>query len=405
MKNVEKLEKNECLLWFGGWTSKFGNIIFDYANSISIACAFTGNPKILAIYQSSESIIQIIFNLIGGAKADKGSRKRIAIVTDALAAIICFVLSFFVESGFMAEVMIIANALLALVHAFNSPTYKSLIREMIRKDRIGFYNAVGNAGGEIISVAGPVIGVWLVGIIGVRGALLFDAGTFLVSAVAESRLNRLDESCDKKEENNKKSNVFLDIKDGFAYLLREKKILFLLILASLVNFFLAGYNLLLPYTEVMFDGVLPHFYSKALSAGAVGGIVGSVILAKFSKKLGNSEKPMIFFLLCTGFSLILIPLVALVGIPSLCLIPFALFEAALTAFNIRFMSYVQVSVDEKYLGRVFSIIFTVAVIFMPMGSFAFSMILNVSKVSSYLAVGIGIAALSAGSFVVSARIK
>ena len=404
MKNVEKLEKNECLLWFGGWTSKFGNIIFDYANSISIACAFTGNPKILAIYQSSESIIQIIFNLIGGAKADKGSRKKIAIVTDVLAAIICFVLSFFVASGFMAEVMIIANALLALVHAFNSPTYKSLIREMIKKDRIGFYNAVGNAGGEIISVAGPVVGVWLVGIIGVRGALLFDAGTFLVSALAESMLNKLDGE-EKKAESGKRSNVFLDIKDGFAYLLREKKILFLLILASLVNFFLAGYNLLLPYTEVMFDGLLPHFYSKALAAGAIGGIAGSVILAKFSKKLGNSEVPMIFFLMCTGLALILVPVVALLGIPALCLIPFVLFEAALTAFNIRFMSYVQVSVDENYLGRVFSIIFTVAVLFMPVGSFAFSMILNVAKISSFLVVGIGIAVLSAGSFVINARMK
>ena len=105
----KKLWKNEALLWFGGLTSKFGNIIFDYANSISIVGAFTSKPWILALYQSSETIIQIVFNLIGGAKADKGNRKRIVIITDLLSALICGSLSFFVDTGYMAQVMVIAN--------------------------------------------------------------------------------------------------------------------------------------------------------------------------------------------------------------------------------------------------------------------------------------------------------
>ena len=181
----QRIRKNEALLWFGSWTSKIGNIIFDYANSISIVGAFTGKPWILAIYQSSETVIQIIFNLIGGAKADTGNRKRIVIITDLLAALICAVLSLFVETGFMAHVMVIANALLALVYAFNSPTYKSMIREVIEKERIGFFNSISHAGGEIIKVTGPIAGVGLVGVIGVRGALLFDAFTFAASAAAE----------------------------------------------------------------------------------------------------------------------------------------------------------------------------------------------------------------------------
>ena len=39
---------------------------FDYANSISIVGAFARKPWVLALYQSSETIIQIVFNLIGG---------------------------------------------------------------------------------------------------------------------------------------------------------------------------------------------------------------------------------------------------------------------------------------------------------------------------------------------------
>ena len=97
-----KIKKNEALLWFGSWTSRIGNLIFDYANSVSLVGAFAGKPWILALYQSSETIIQIVFNLIGGARADQGDRKRIVILTDVAAAVICAVLSFFVETGWMA---------------------------------------------------------------------------------------------------------------------------------------------------------------------------------------------------------------------------------------------------------------------------------------------------------------
>ena len=74
---MRKERKNEALLWFGKWTSKLGNIVFDYANSVSIVGAFSRAPWVLALYQSSETVIQIVFNLIGGAKADSGSRKKI----------------------------------------------------------------------------------------------------------------------------------------------------------------------------------------------------------------------------------------------------------------------------------------------------------------------------------------
>ncbi|WP_289225791.1 hypothetical protein, partial [Bacteroides acidifaciens] len=106
-----KLRRNELLLCLGGWTSKVGNIVFDYANSVSIVGVFADKPWVLAIYQSSETIIQIGFNLIGGANADNGNRKKIIIVTDIISAIICFLLSVFINSAVMAVAMIIANAI------------------------------------------------------------------------------------------------------------------------------------------------------------------------------------------------------------------------------------------------------------------------------------------------------
>ena len=385
------IRKNEALLWFGSWTSRIGNIVFDYANSVSIVGVFAGKPWILALYQSSETVIPIVFNLIGGAGADKGDRKRIVIVTDVLAALICGALGFFVDTGFMAQVMVAANALLAVVYAFNSPTYKSLIREVVEKERIGFFNGISHAGGELIRVIGPIVGVGLVGVIGVRGALWFDALTFAASAAAEAFLARVDGGAESRKG---KRNVPADIAEGFAYLAREKKILFLVVLSSFVNFFLAGYNLLLPYTDIIFTGLAGGFYSRALAMEAVGGILSSAVFARHINRFRDNVSALILFLFGTGFVLALEPVLALTADLILCLLPFALFGASLTAFNIQFMSYVQTSVDENYLGRVFSIIFTVAVLFMPAGSFFFSKFVDTGDVRSFYAVGGGIMVLS-----------
>ena len=390
---MRKERKNEALLWFGRWTSKLGNIVFDYANSVNIVGAFTHTPWVLALYQSSETILQIVFNLIGGAKADSGSRKKILIVTDGLAAAICFAVSLFVQSDYMAEVVIAANALLAVVYAFNSPTYRSIIREMIDAERIGVYNSVGNGGGEIIKIAGPMAGMLLVRWIGVRGALLFDALTFLLSALAEALLTPLSESAKKK-------NIFRDIAEGFSYLFRERQLLFLIVLSALVNFFLAGFNLLCPYTDVMFASFGMEFYSKVLIMEAVGGVAGSFISSRLGSRVKENARLMILFLGAVGVSLSLEPFAALTGSAVACLVPFLLSAAALTVFNIQFMSYVQLRAEEAYLGRVFSIIFTVAVLFMPVGSFAFSFLLDTSSPAGFAVVGGGIVLLSAAGMLI-----
>ena len=394
---MRKERKNEALLWFGRWTSKLGNIVFDYANSVNIVGAFTHTPWVLALYQSSETILQIVFNLIGGAKADSGSRKKILIVTDGLAAAICFAVSFFAQSDYMAEVVIAANALLAVVYAFNSPTYRSIIREMIDAERIGVYNSVGNGGGEIIKIAGPMAGMLLVRWIGVRGALLFDALTFLLSALAEALLTPLSESAKKTAE---KKNIFRDIAEGFSYLFRERQLLFLIVLSALVNFFLAGFNLLCPYTDVMFASFGMEFYSKVLIMEAVGGVAGSFISSRLGSRVKENARLMILFLGAVGVSLSLEPFAALTGSAVACLVPFLLYAAALTVFNIQFMSYVQLRAEEAYLGRVFSIIFTVAVLFMPVGSFAFSFLLDTSSPAGFAVVGGGIVLLSAAGMLI-----
>ena len=135
---------NKYLLIIGKETSRFGNILFDYANSILIVNIFKTNALFLAIYQSSETIISIVFNLIGGVFADQGKKKRIIVFTDILSAFICMLVALFVKAQIVLIAILIANILLAILHSFNSPVYSSIIRDTIEKKEIPKFNSVQN---------------------------------------------------------------------------------------------------------------------------------------------------------------------------------------------------------------------------------------------------------------------
>lgn len=382
-------QKNESLLMFGKWTTRIGNILFDYVNSMIIVKGSPAASFLLALYQSGETIISVIFNLVGGVIADGGSKKGILIVTDIISALICFVLSFSMFCELSAVSLILANILLAIIHSFNAPTYKSITRELVEKDRIELFFSISNGGNEVIMVVGPILCACLVDVVGTRGALLIDSITFLLSALSEIMLVPLKTHSSKKK---LKSGMIRGIASGLRYLANEKRILMLVILSAMVNFFLAGYNLLLPFTDKMYNSVCDSFYSKALVAQAIGGILGSAFCASPKKK--TDEQKLATFLGLTGAFLIFIPVSYSTKNIILCLVPFVGFNASLSVFNIKFMTYTQMCVDPKFAGRVFSIIFTIAVLFMPVGSLAFSFLCNSVEISNYYFVGGGIVLLT-----------
>ncbi|HER3465503.1 TPA: macrolide ABC transporter permease, partial [Streptococcus pyogenes] len=72
----------------------------------------------------------------------------------------------------------------------------------------------------------------------------------------------------------------------------------------------------------------------------------------------------------------------------------ALFSLFLSIFNIQFFSLVQKDVDNDFLGRVFGIIFTITILFMPIGTGFFSVALNPNNSFNLFIIGSCITILS-----------
>ena len=71
-----------------------------------------------------------------------------------------------------------------------------------------------------------------------------------------------------------------------------------------------------------------------------------------------------------------------------------LFNLFLTVFNIQLFSFIQKNVDNDFLGRIFGIIFTVAIMFMPLGTVFFTVLLDPQNLFNFSIIGLFIFILS-----------
>ncbi|HFV2568542.1 TPA: MFS transporter [Streptococcus pneumoniae] len=389
---MNKVKSNVKLLVISRMISRIGDIIFDFANNTFLAGLNPSSLSLVAIYQSLESVIGVLFNLFGGVIADSFKRKKIIIGTNILCGIACIVLSFISQQQWLVYAIVITNVILAFMSAFSGPSYKAFTKEIVKKDSISQLNSLLETTSTIIKVTIPMIAIFLYNILGIHGVLLLDGFSFLIAASLIFFIVPINEEVVTKEKMTI-GGVFSDLKIGFKYVYSNKPIFIIIVLSALVNFFLAAYNLLLPYSNQMFGEISAGLYGTFLTAEAIGGFIGAILSGFVNKSL--SSKRLMHLLAYSGIMLMLsTPLYSIFqNVIVLALSP-ALFSLFLSIFNIQFFSIVQRDVDNEFLGRVFGIIFTVAILFMPVGTGFFSVILNPNNTFNFFIIGGSITVLS-----------
>lgn len=372
--------------------SRIGDIMFDFANNTFLAGLNPTSLSLVAIYQSLESVIGVLFSLLGGAIADSFKRKKIIITTDIICGFACIIISFISQEQWLVYSIILTNIILAFMSAFSGPSYKAFTKEIVKKDSISQLNSFLETTSTVIKVTVPMIAIFLYKLLGIHGVLLLDGISFLIAALLIFFIVPINEEVITKDKMTIRG-IFNDLKTGIKYVYSNKSIFIIIVLSALVNFFLSAYNLLLPYSNQMFGEISSGLYGTFLTAEAIGGFVGAVLSSFVNKSL--SSKRLMLFLACSGMMLMLTAPLYFV-FHNVIILSFSptLFSLFLSIFNIQFFSIVQRDVDNVFLGRVFGIIFTIAILFMPIGTGFFSVVLNTNNTFNLFIIGSSITTLS-----------
>ena len=372
--------------------SKFGDVLFDYVNTVFLSSIPNGGLW-LSFYQSSEVFISVFFNFWGGAVSDSGNRKRIIFHCDLISGFICLILAIFIPNSFFIYAIILINIALAIITSFRSPAYKAVFREIVFKEHINTVNSILEIVKEIVQIAGPSLALLIANFFGNRIALVLDAVSFFVSGLLIKKLTILTTQPNKKH----KKNTLFQIREGFQYILTNSQIMMIIIFSSIVNFIIAGYNLVLPFSTYAFSGTTLKAYAVFLTAESVGGLIGASV-STFLKGEPTTNRLILFITLC-GASLIFVQQLFQLS-HSIILVAtlIVLFNLFLSIFNIQFMTFIQIKTDINYIGRVFGIIFSVAILFMPFGTFFFQRIFDLKNPYNYLILGLSLVVISLFTF-------
>lgn len=390
-----KTNRNKWLMATASSSTHLGDVIFEYAIKWWIASIST-SATFLAVVLSIETLVSSLFNMVGGVFADRYDRRKLLIGTDIISGIGALALYFFAEGPSGLILLLIVNTMLAVTYSIYAPTSKAIVVQLFEKKEIPSANALFNGLGEVVKIAGPALGVLLIGVGGIQLAFLINAISFFLSAALQSFFAMELSSIEQDEVSVEKATFKGTVREfkqelmqGWGYVRREKRIFAILLLASGANFFIAGYLLLLPFVAKQYV-FHENLYGWLLTAQAIGGILGAVLCQRL--KLGLSGHSIGNYLLVPATGILLTFLIMTLHLnPLIMLVGTSFYGAGLALFNIQFVSYIQQHTAPEYIGRVFSIIFTIAILFIPVGNFVFDALYTLIGNSIFLIISLGIA--------------
>ena len=347
--------------FMGNMLSYHGVQIFIFAESW-IVHELNEAPEALGLLGLYASIPILVFNLFGGALADRFSKKLILSVVQICMATVYFFFAYLYSTDYIQywHVYIIAG-IISFTQAFDNPTRISYFPSLLEKKYLSSGVVVDLFAWQGTRVTAPLLAGYIFAIFGGSVALVLAGITTILFVCILATTKPL-----TKLEKLKKGNTLIDILDGLKYIYNNKPILILLTMSFLV--YLAGYSYIgmLPYITVQIYEVGSAITGLLLMGVGIGAVLPTIIFSKSG--IPNKRIGICLSLVCTGILSVLFSLSPLI-IQS---IPLAFILIVLIGFSnsiyvIAVMSAIQMYVDDKFRARIVGV-FVLSFSFMSLGS-------------------------------------
>ena len=329
--------------WIGETVSDFGSALSTVAYPLLIL-AVTGSAARVGIVGAADSVGGLVTMLIGGALADRFSRRTILLVGPLVQALAVSAVVAAVVTGHVSLVLVaVVGFVQGLVGGLaGGAEYAALLR-IVPAELLPTAFAQLQGRGMAIRLAGPSAGGFLFGV--ARWVPFFgDAVSFLLSAVGVLLIRRpLGPDLDEHEE---REPVFTAIRGGFRFIFRNAYLRFLTIWVALVNACSAAMFLLVIIL------VHSHHGSAALvggvtSIGAVGGLAGAFLSPRIARHVPGR---LLVFLVSWAMALALL---AMAVVPAAWMIGvlLALVMFLVGPINVVFATYEARMIPDELMGR------------------------------------------------------
>jgi MFS family permease len=266
--------RNFRLFFAGQLVSLIGTWMQNVAQSW-LVYRLTGSPLLLGLVAFAGQAPVLLLAPVGGAVADRRSRRDILIATQSASMTLAFVLAGLTLSGIVRpwQVFVLA-ALLAVVNAFDIPARQAFIAEMVGPQDLANAIALNSSMFNGARVVGPAAAGVLVATLG-EGWCFFVNGISFVAVIAGLAAMRLPERPPRAPA----APLWSHLAGGFRFVARTAPVRGLLLLLGVIGVTGMPYAVLMP---VFADDIL-HVGARGLGVlmggTGVGALIGALVLA------------------------------------------------------------------------------------------------------------------------------
>lgn len=291
-----------------------------------------------------ETVPGILLVPFAGVAVDRTSKNVVMILADAGRAL-CLLAIIIQPSYGMIYLMI---ALHAIGSVFYEPAKSAALPLIVNSNELPRANGIEQSSNNVVLILGPIIGAELFTRLGLKVALIIDMATFLGSMILISQL-RIRSAEGHAEVS--ASSTLTNIVEGWRYI-AGRQLVRHVIVVFFVSLLCVGLWLpLAPFFVTDFLQGSDRVLGFQFGMFGLGGVLGSLFVPGLVEKIGKGQ---VLFagLLLEGLTM---SLYSVVPNAEVSIVICLFWGVVVVAILVPYYSIMQEVVDERFLGRVFSL--------------------------------------------------
>lgn len=363
------LNRDFVLLWQGQFVSQLGSQAFAVA-TMYWAMQATGSASLVGTLLMLSLLPGVVLSPLGGAFADRHSRRAIIIVSDLVSGLGVLALAglFYSRPG---DVRLLVVALFAvafaggIVQSFFRPAIAAAIPDLVPAERLATANSLHQVTSQVSLIAGQGVGGVLYALLGAPALLLIDGLSYLFSAGSECFI-RIPQARPARAVGT--AGVFAgfgrDLAEGFRFVRSRRGMLPFLATVAALNFLLMPVIVMLPFYVDLVLHRGSDWYGFLLAGLGVGALLGSVLAGALPLHGQRRSRGLIGLLVATA---VCFAALGQVTSPPLALAVLGLVGLLTGLFNVLVFTIFQLATPGEMRGRIMGLLVTLSAAAAPIG--------------------------------------
>lgn len=376
MEEALKLKRATYHLWtftISKMISSFGAQVYAFAISFYIL-QITGSASNFALNLICSILPRTLVAPFAGYAADRYSRKMVVIVAQiATTLAISGLLIVSLTAGLSLLAIYTTTVILSLASTFSSVTFSSSITGLVDEGRIQKAMSLNQMSISFAAIGSPALGGLLYGAVPMPVFLIMYLVASAIAVILESTMNfTLFAKRKEMVEGEEKEPMLQSMKEGLRYLKNEPILKAIVWISLFINFLFGAY--MVGYSFILIEKLKMASAHFGLTEGAFA--VGMLLMSIYFSTRNEVRYPL---LLSKRSITVMGILMGAVAMPLIISMPYPVtfgyyvvlmfcLGSAMIITNTPMQVMMQKMIDDDYKGRVFSIIETMAMALMPLGT-------------------------------------